>query len=249
MTEKRFPAGAQPRVRLSRVSGDLSVEVWDEESILVKSDDNVRELYQEGDEVVVEGAEGDVELHVPAAVAITIGRCHGDARIEGVRSLAAERVDGSLEVEGVAESITIHRVSGDLEIDGLTGDTQIDSVDGDCELSADDSGAAVVLGDVAGDLESRGLSRLQIRQVGGDLRADGKLLEALGVGSVGGDLSCGPVRELRVGNIGGDLEVAGDHPIARTVAATAAAVREDDDSLRGFRKHQVPVDSERRNHR
>ncbi|NTU79354.1 MAG: hypothetical protein HGA45_08115 [Chloroflexales bacterium] len=205
MTEQRFPAGGEPRVRISRVRGDLTVEVWDEDAILVESDGRVRELFQENDDLVLDGCDDDLELRVPARTALVIAKCDDDVHIEGVRRVEIERVSGDLELEAIAEEVIVGSVGGDLEVEGLAARLQVGSVGGDLEVEGP---GAVTAGEIGGDLSAEGVASLHVSQVGGDLELEGDLLSAVSVGNVGGDLSCSPVRDLRIGTVGGDLEVA-----------------------------------------
>ena len=85
MTDQRFPAGPEQRVRLSRIDGELLVDVWDDDSIRVLTDGRVRELYQEGDDLVIDGCDDDIQLRVPARVRVFINGCNDDVRVQGVR--------------------------------------------------------------------------------------------------------------------------------------------------------------------
>jgi hypothetical protein len=188
MSEQRFPAGANPRVRISRVSGDLRVTVWDEEVILVSADAVIRELYQEDDEVVIADCDDDLELHLPARTALHLEECHGDMRVVGLGSVVVERVDGDLSVSDLSRQLKAGRVGGDLDL----------------HVAAD---AEVQLSSIGGDLSVRGAARIQADQIGGDCMLTSELLSSVQLGNVGGDLRMGSVHTLHVANVGGDLAV------------------------------------------
>jgi hypothetical protein len=188
MSEQRFPAGANPRVRISRVSGDLRVTVWDEEAILVSADAVIRELYQEDDEVVIADCDDDLELHLPARTALHLEECNGDMHVTGLRSVTAERVNGDFSVNEVSEQLQAGQVGGDLDL----------------QVAAD---AEVRLSDIGGDLRVKGAAKLQAGQIGGDCTLTSELLSSVQLGNVGGDLRVGLVHTLHVANVGGDLAV------------------------------------------
>lgn len=208
MTEQRFTAGAEPRVRITRVRGDLQVEVWDEEAILVDADGKIRELYQEGDELVLDGVDGDVELRVPARTTIIAARCDGEVAAEGVRRVELERVGGDAELSAIAEEVVFGSIGGDLSVAATPALRGSGAVGGDAELRGV---GRIILATVGGDLEVEGAASLSVERVDGDLDVDG-LAEQLGAATVGGDLSVDGIRgaSVHVGHVGGDVSVDGD---------------------------------------
>lgn len=205
MTEQRFPAGSAPRVRIGRLSGDLRVAVWDDDTILVVAAGQVQELYQEGDEVVITSA-GDLDLQLPARAVVSAGACEGDVTAAGVRELTLERVAGDLRTGGVG-SLAVEQVAGDVRVAELAARLSAGRVGGDLRLKGA-TGATITVGSVAGDLELGGPSgTLQAAEIGGDCTLSGDC-ERVHVGQVGGDCTLAAVATLKVGAVRGDLEVA-----------------------------------------
>lgn len=212
MSEQYFPAGPQPRVRITRLRGDLRVHVGDAEGIRVAADALIGELHQEDDEVVISACDGDLELYVPAHAALQIERCEGSVRIAELRLLQLEHITGDVTVAALLERLEAERIAGDLELScATTGELQLGSVGGDLIVKG---AAKLQAGQIGGDctLSSTELQRVQLGNVGGDLNLTA--LQALHVANVGGDLSIEQVHSALVaGNIGGDVRVgriAGD---------------------------------------
>jgi len=205
MTEQRFPAGSAPRVRIGRLSGDLRVAVWDDDTILVAAAGQVQELYQEGDEVVITSA-GDLDLQLPARAVVSAAACEGDVTAAGVRELTLERVAGDLCTSGVA-SLAVEQVAGDVRVAELAARLSAGRVGGDLRLKGA-TGATITVGSVAGDLELGGPSAtLQAAEIGGDCTLSGDC-ERVHLGQVGGDCTLAAVAALKVGAVRGDLTVA-----------------------------------------
>jgi DUF4097 and DUF4098 domain-containing protein YvlB len=203
MTEQRFPAGPEPRVRIGAVQGDLRVEAWEEDAILVRTA-APGEVYQENDEVVIDRA-GDLLIRAPSRAAVNLEVCHGDATLTGVRQAAMVRVHGDLRVTAL-HTAQVEQVGGDTRVTALVERFSAASIGGDLKVSAA-SDATVAVGSVSGDLELDGaLGALQVGQVGGDADLDGACAR-VDLGNIGGDLSLAQVNHLKVGSVGGDLDV------------------------------------------
>ncbi|PDW03129.1 DUF4097 family beta strand repeat-containing protein [Candidatus Viridilinea mediisalina] len=224
MSEQYFPAGPQPRVRITRLHGDLLVSVGDDEGIRVAADALISDLYQEDDEVVISTCESDLELQVPARTALQIERCEGSVRIADLRLLQLEHVAGDLHVAALLEQLEAERIAGDVEVTCATpGELQLSSVGGDlilkgaaklqagqiggdCSLSGAEL-QRVQLGNVGGDLNTTALDELHVANVGGDLSSE-QINGALVVGNVGGDVRLGRIEgDLDLGAVGGDLSM------------------------------------------
>ncbi|MFQ3662126.1 MAG: hypothetical protein SNJ69_06990 [Chloroflexaceae bacterium] len=203
MTEQRFPAGPEPRVRIGVVQGDLRVEAWDEETLLVRADEP-GEVYQENDEVVIDRAR-DLVIRAPARTTIAVEVCHGDATLTGLRQAALTRVHGELRATALTTAQVEH-VGGDARVANPGERFSAASIAGYLKVIAA-SDATVAVGSVGDDLSVNGtLGMLQVGQVGGDGDLDGACAR-VELGHVGGDLRLVRVNELRVGSVGGDLEV------------------------------------------
>lgn len=118
----------------------------------------------------------DLEVRVPASVALTLADSSGDVDVEGIASLDAHDSSGDLEVRDVGGEVKIvdssgdvnvrnagavHVVndsSGDLELSSITGDVQVDS-DSSGDIDIDHVGGnAVVESDSSGDIDFRNVT-------------------------------------------------------------------------------------------
>jgi hypothetical protein len=194
--QQTFSAGPEPRIRLARVGGDLEVHGWDKREISLDWDSAQGGGQQEGNVLTLANCAGDLTLHVPY---------DADVRVEG--GLA-----GSAEVRGIRR-IELNQVSGDVELTNIGIDAP-----------PAESGEAILLQEIAGDLNIRHASSVRTRgKIKGDatleevalvevdtvegdfeMRESGQAL----IGHVGGDMEAEEIGEaLRCGNIGGDCQV------------------------------------------
>ncbi|NTW97709.1 MAG: hypothetical protein HGB28_04080, partial [Oscillochloris sp.] len=225
MSEQRFPAGAAPGLRVSNGGGDISVEVWDEDEILVESEGRSFASHREGDTLVIEGCPDDLEIRVPARTAVTISQHSGDVRVEGVRQARVERAACDVDLADLAEGAEIGQVSGDLRVERVPRVVGPGPVHGDADLAdvqrielgrvngnfSADNTLLIIVGSVGGDLEADGLAeRLQAGSIGGDLNVEMRGAGEIVVDSVGGDMQVeGDLSSFQCSNVGGDLRVEG----------------------------------------
>jgi len=208
MSEQRFPAGAAPSLRIANGGGDISVEVWDEDEILVKSHGRTFTQYREGDTLAIEGCPDELEIRVPARTAVTISQHSGDVRVEGVRLARIERAACDVDLADLAEGAEIGQVSGDLRVERVPRVVGPGPVHGDADLA---DVQRIEIGRVNGNLSTDNTLVIIVGNVGGDMEADG-LVERLQVGSIGGDLDVETrgAGEIVIDSLGGDIEVEGD---------------------------------------
>ena len=83
MNQQTFTVGIAPRVIITQVQGDLSVQVWKEQAISVETDDTVGGFEQEGNTLTIIDCDGDLKLKVPEDTGIKATNVTGDAEIEG----------------------------------------------------------------------------------------------------------------------------------------------------------------------
>ncbi len=126
----------------------------------------------------------DLELRVPARLALDVTDSSGDAAIEGVAALQIRDSSGDLRIERVAGDVRVQDSSGDLDLRDV----------GALHIPSDSSGditAVGVRGDAIIDTDSSG--SVTLREVSGDAR--------VGVDSSG---------DLRFADIGGGVSVGTD---------------------------------------
>ena len=134
----------------------------------------------------------DLEVRVPASMAIDIKASSGDAKVRDVASLAYDGSSGDLIADKIAGLLVLELSSGDVQARDV-GSADVRTV----------SSGDLTLRDVRGDV--------QVGRVGsGDLRLD-NVGGGVTIGNVGsGDVAIGHVeRDIRVDSLGsGDLDVA-----------------------------------------
>jgi hypothetical protein len=208
MAQQTFSVGREPRVVITQVQGGLTVRSWSERSIQVAIDGSVAGLQQEGNALMINDCDSDIELHVPEDTSISALNTTGDVDIEGVRLVKLENVTGD---------VTLRDISGDAELENVARAIELTNLGGDLDVS--NSPAVRVQHSVGGDATLKNVAEVEIETVGGDLAvANG---ETAMVGTVGGDLSASNVAAaLRCGVVGGDCQVQGS---ARTKVAIGNA--------------------------
>lgn len=198
MATQSFPVGQAPRIVLSGCSGDLEIEVWDERAVEVETDEAVRRLGQAAEALVIEGAEDDLRLRVPADAEVLIEDLGGDLVARGFRALSASNLGGDVELEDIAGPVRLENVGNGVEahtVEQLT-----------------------IVGGLGADVELHGVAIAEVEQVGGDFHAVDS--QSVTVNNVGGDCEIIAAEAVRYGNIGGDLQIEGN---ARTVVAGGSA--------------------------
>lgn len=185
MTTQSFPAGDAPRVVLSEIRGDLTIEAWAERTIEVKCDGRIDQIDQGEEAVVVQRAYDDVVLRVPDDAEVVAEQVAGDVSCGGVRALSLSACGGDVDVDEIAEAIQLDQIRGDIVVRNSPSLTLRSTAGGDVDLS-----------DVA---------IVEVEQVSGDLQVSGA--QSATIGNVGGDCSVTGVELFRYGNVGGDLQV------------------------------------------
>ncbi len=92
----------------------------------------------------------DLELKVPAGIALEVKDSSGDAEISGVASVSVSDSSGDLEVSDIAGGVIIKDSSGDIELEDIGGDVTIasdssgdiegDRIEGNVLIEQDSSG-------------------------------------------------------------------------------------------------------------
>jgi hypothetical protein len=207
MSTQTFPVGQAPRLILTECRGDLAIEVWDERTIEVQSDDGIRSTRQEGDALVIERAEGDLRLRVPTDTTVSAERVRGDATIQGLYAVALEAVDGDCAIADITGDARLRSIGGDAEAHRV-GMLEIEEVGGDCAIKG--IREALRYGTIGGDLSILGSDQTVVSggSVGGDIAiSDVASVEA---GDVGGEATLKTIGgDLHLGSIGGDCTIRG----------------------------------------
>src|SRR5262249_29320673 len=110
MSTQTFPAGASPRIMLTECSGDLEIEAWDERSIEVECDGRIDEIGQGDEGLVIQGAQGDLRLRVPADTEVVGEDLSGDVRVAGIRAVTLEQIGGDCGIEAIQGAVRLSNV-------------------------------------------------------------------------------------------------------------------------------------------
>lgn len=155
--------------------------------------------------VVVDVPEGwgaggalDLELRVPARLAIAVKDGSGGIEVDGVASLQVVDGSGEIEVSDVGGDVEIHDGSGDIDVVDVEGSVEVEDGSGGIEL--EDVRGGVLVRDGSGSMEIRGVGRnvvierdggggVEVEDVGGDL-----VVERKGGGHVSHERVQGQVR-------------------------------------------------------
>jgi len=146
----------------------------------------------------------DLEVRVPAQLALEIADSSGDTRIQGVGRTTVQDSSGELRIDDVTGDLTITDSSGDIHVRGVSGGLHVPA-DSSGDIDARNIGGSVVIEhDSSGEIELqqvRGDARIEVDSSGGIAFAD-----IDGSAFVGTD-SSGSIEATR---IGGDFTVERD---------------------------------------
>lgn len=127
---KTFQVSGEPRLTLSNVSGDITIEAGDNQEIVIQvtRDD-------EAIEVNMEQTNGRVEVktHFPKRQRTFDGGVHFHVFFPSQGRLDVESVSGNVEVMGIAGDLELSSVSGHVVLNRSSGDLELSSVSGDVE--------------------------------------------------------------------------------------------------------------------
>ena len=124
----------------------------------------------------------DLELRVPARLALDVSDSSGEASIEGVASLRVQDSSGGLRIANVAGAVRVHDSSGSVDVRDV----------GSLHVPVDSSGdivASNVRGDARIDVDSSG--SIELRRIGGDARVDQDSSGELRFSGIGGGVTVG----------------------------------------------------------
>ncbi len=158
---RRISVGSQPKIKIESVEGNLRLVGWDNEEILVRSDDEAISLQQNRDEVNIT-CQDDLAINVPKNSHVHVLTVNGDMSVRGLSGdFDADVVNGDVAIRD-AGKVTLSAVESDFSLRGAQGDVRVKSVGGDASLR--EVTGSLTLDSVSDDLAIRG--------VGGSLKVD-----------------------------------------------------------------------------
>lgn len=150
---KSIPVGQAPKIKLDKISGDLSLVGWDGADLLIKGDEEEVRLDQTGETVSVSSS-SDLALRVPKGASLEIVSIAGDASIRGISGgIEIKEIHGDLSARDVG-NLSVDTIHADFSLRGAAGNLYIKSAYSD--VSIRDVNGNVSIDSVADDLALRG---------------------------------------------------------------------------------------------
>ena len=143
----------------------------------------------------------DLQIEMPAAMAVEIDDGSGSVEIEGVAAVKIDDGSGSLEIHHISGDVSVEDGSGSIEITDVggtlvledgSGEINIDGVQGSVRINEDGSGS-IEIANVSLNVEigEDGSGSILIRDVGGNVTVGRDGSGSINVRSVAGDFSVG----------------------------------------------------------
>lgn len=157
-----FKLGAEPKIKIELVEGDLRLVGWDNEEVLIKLPDEESLTSQQDESSLVLSCADNLSLNIPQNANVTVMKVDGDMSVRGLAgTLDVEFITGDTAIRDVGQ-VSIGTVESDLSLRSAKGDIHVKSVGCDASLRGVDG--SIKLDSVSNDLAIRG--------VGGNLKVD-----------------------------------------------------------------------------
>jgi len=225
------PAARGQRLEVNAFGGEITVKVWARNAVRIQADPMSRTevvVSTSGSTVSVrtEGRRGpasavDLDLTVPAWMALDLSGVYTDVNVDGVRGpVAIETVQGDVEVSGGEGQISLSSVQGSVTLRNAKGRIEVHSVNQDVRVSGTtgEIKAETVNGEIA--LEKVDATNLDASTVNGDVAYDGPIHDGgrYALSSHNGDITIAVAptanAAVAVSTFGGDFE--SDFPVTLT---------------------------------
>jgi DUF4097 and DUF4098 domain-containing protein YvlB len=184
--DSTVPVERGQRLEVDLFAGDVDVKTWSKNAVRVVADPDGRgrvEIERSATSLSVRttGRRGpplstDIELTVPAWMALDISGVYTDITIAGARGpISAETVQGDVSAEGGEGLVSVKSVQGGVSVTGAKGRIEANSVNADVEVrrSTGEISTETVNGSI--DLVGTDATTLTATSVNGDLEYDGPL--------------------------------------------------------------------------
>jgi hypothetical protein len=214
--QQTFPVELEPRVSLTRVSGDLEVKGWDRREISLEWDDHTSDFHQEGNTLMLADCASDVAIRAPYDTEIRVQGLGGEVFAQDIQRVELKDVNSDVELKNIGKDAILEKIGEAILLEDIAGDLQVQDasslrarrkIGGDATLQ---NVPLIEIEMVGADLEIHEAEMVVVGHVGGDLEVL-SVSQALRCGSVSGDcqISQSADAEISLGNIGGDLEIDG----------------------------------------
>jgi hypothetical protein len=145
-----------------------------------------------------QGGALDLEVRVPAGLAVEVEDGSGEIEIDAVASLKLKDGSGEIEVTGVKGDVSVHDGSGEIKLVDVGGDVRVHDGSGEIEIQGakgsvivEDGSGEIEIVDVTGNvtIENDGSGGIVVRGVGQDVRVGRDGSGSIRVQDVGGDFT------------------------------------------------------------
>ncbi len=211
----RYPMPAGGTLRITSVSGHVTIVAEDRSDLELTSAKQKPELRDEGRTVVLNTIASPLEVRCPRGVDVVVGAVSGHIRLQGDF--------GSVRVATVSGHITVDSASGDVDLRSISGHLSIGTCRGRCQLntksgriSAGHAERAVRASTLSGQVElgTAGQEGVQVRTVSGAVRitVQGGRLPRARLRTLSGQVRCdcpeGTDFDLEASTVSGSIEVS-----------------------------------------
>ena len=170
MSKSMF-VGANAKITIESVGGDLSVIGWDGNDLLIKGDEDEFRVEQKGEAVSVFSS-ADLSLRVPRTASLQFVMIGGDASLRGLMGgCEIKEVGGDISIRDIG-GISIDSIHGDISLANVKGDVYVKNIHGDASIREVDGN--VTLDMLTDDLSLRaGKGNLRVKTLNGDASIHG----------------------------------------------------------------------------
>lgn len=184
--DSTVPVERGQRLEVDLFAGDVDVKTWSKNAVRVVADPDGRgrvEIERSATSLSVRttGRRGpplstDIELTVPAWMALDISGVYTDITIAGARGpISAETVQGDVSAEGGEGLVSVKSVQGGVSVTGAKGRIEANSVNADVEVRRSTGEISIETVNGSIDLVGTDATTLTATSVNGDLEYDGPL--------------------------------------------------------------------------
>lgn len=187
-TDTTLSVGANPRLELRNLTGDVVVTAWDRSEVRIVAEHGSRdelEIERDGSEISVRvrsrwgaPAIANFDITVPRATDIEISGVGVAARLMQIGgAVTVETVEGNIQVVGGEGVIALSSVEGDIEVEGTSGKIALTAVDGDIAVRGSDGALTVQTVDGEITLEGIDSDNVEASTVDGDITYRGSITD------------------------------------------------------------------------
>src|SRR5690348_11673192 len=123
--QQTFSVELEPRISLTRVSGDLTVKGWDRREVSLECDDSTGDLHQEGNTLMLAACAGDVEIWAPYDTEVRVEGLGGELSAQNIRRIELKDVTGDVELKNIGTDANLENIGEAIFLTDIGGDLQV----------------------------------------------------------------------------------------------------------------------------